>query len=450
MKPLSFAQTARAVLAMALAVLLSTSAIVHAEQLRLTWDKKTEVAASGAHIGPWRGHRTDYRYIDDPTVAINADNVVALAWADQSRRDMFFQIYEADGRPRLKAPLNISRNPETFSWLPRMIITSEDPSHIYILWQEIIFSGGSHGGDILFARSLDGGKTFSGPLNLSNSLGGDGKGRLTRRSWHNGSLDLAMDRRGDLYAAWTEYDGDLWFSRSGDQGKSFTKPARIAGGAEARPARGPSLAAGADGVVYLAWTVGEDEAANIHLAISRDFGSSFGEPRTVFQRKGHADAPKLAVDGKGILHLVYAEGATGRRGPYGIFYTRSVDGARSFDTPRGIPGAHLNRFESAGFPSLGLDGEDNLYVVWELYPKRGHFPQGLGLSVSSDAGKSFAAGSIVPDSLDPALGHNGSRQGLLMRKLAVNEGAAIALVNSTIRRDRASRIWLYRAQAARR
>jgi hypothetical protein len=89
-------------------------------------------------------------------------------------------------------------------------------------------------------RSIDGGKSFSEPLNLSNSMAGDGKGRLTRERWDNGSLDLAMGPEGNLYAAWTDYEGRLWSSRSSDQA-SFSKPLLIAGGG-AEPARGPSLA----------------------------------------------------------------------------------------------------------------------------------------------------------------------------------------------------------------
>jgi len=129
-------------------------------------------------------------------VAINEQSFVGVAWADQSRQDIFFQIYEPDGKMRFEDSVNVSGSPRIFSWLPRMVIASGDASDVYILWQEIVFSGGSHGGEIFFARSTDGGKTFSDPVNLSNSIAGDGKGRLTRRYWHNGSLDLAMGPQG--------------------------------------------------------------------------------------------------------------------------------------------------------------------------------------------------------------------------------------------------------------
>ena len=430
------------------AALIAAPAPGQSEPSGVVWEQKIEVAAGGAHRGPWRMNDSEFHYLDDPTVAITENSVVGVAWADQSRQDIFFQIYEPDGKTRFQTPVNVSRSPRIYSWLPRMVIASGDARHVFILWQEIVFSGGSHGGEILFARSTDGGKTFGKPVNLSNSIAGDGKGRLTKRYWHNGSLDLALGAQGNLYAAWTEYEGNLWFSRSTDRGETFSEPLRIAGGPGEDPARGPSLAVGAEGSVFLAWTVGEDEAADINVATSNDHGRSFGAPRVAFESGGHADAPKIAVDSVGALHLVYAESPTGPFERYHIRYTRSNDGARTFESPREISGPHAKRFESAGFPALSLDGKDNLYIIWELFPKRRGYPGGLGFTSSRDGGRTFAAPAVIPGSADPALGVNGSQQGLLMRKLAVNGAGDVAMVNSTFKRNQLSRIWLFRGQAA--
>ncbi len=214
--------------------------------------------------------------------------------------------------------------------------------------------------------------------------------------------------------------------------------------AAALPARGPSLAVGADNVVYVAWTVGEDRSADIHVAKSDDAGRSFSAPRVVFASDGHADAPKVAVDSKATVHLVYAESPTGPFDRYHIRYTRSDDGARTFDKPREISGPLPENFESANFPALSVDAEDNLYVLWELFPDRRDWPRGLGFTISTDAGRTFAPPLIIPRSADLALGRNGSRQGLLMRKLAVNAAGAIAVVNSTFKTGKSSHIWLFR------
>jgi hypothetical protein len=386
-----------------------------------------------------------FHYVDDPTVALDGTGGIGVAWVDQLRKDIFFQAYARDGRPRFERPTNVSRTARVFSWHPRMVIAPDDPSQIFVLWQEIVFSGGSHGGEIFFARSSDGGRSFERALNLSKSRGGDGKGRVTDRVWHNGSLDLARARDGTLYAAWTEYEGTLWLSRSTDGGRRFSKPLRVAAGDHVGPARGPSLAAGAGGTVYVAWSVGDDPAADIHVARSDDHGRSFGPPPVGLESPGHADAPKLALGREGTLHVVWGESPTGLRGRYRILYTLSTDGGRRFDGPRAISDPMPPGFQSAAFPSLAIDGEDRLFVLWELHPHPATRPRGLGFTVSGRGGGVFAAPSVVRGSADPALGHNGGRQGLLLKKVAVS-GNEIAVVNSTFREDEASHIWLWQGR----
>ena len=363
-------------------------------------------------------------YVDDPSVAIDARGDIAVVWVDQARKDVLFQRFSADGR-KVGQSVNVARSPAVFSWLPRVAIDSQQ--RVFVLWQEIIFSGGSHGGDILFARSHDGGRTFSAPLNLSRSIAGDGKGRMNKDSWHNGSLDLALATDGALYVTWTEYEGILWVRRSSDGGRTFSGRLRIN---DALPARGPALAVGPQGVVYLAWTVG-DKAADIRVASSANGGESFGAPVIVARSKDYSDAPKLAGDATGALHVVYAERQR-------VVYSRSTDGGRSFAAPRDISGSN------AAFPALSADGKGNLYVLWERFADSPVRPRGLAVTVSNDGGASFTTPVLVPESADA--GWNGSLQGLLMRKIAVNRRGALAVVNSSFKENERSRVWLMRGQ----
>jgi hypothetical protein len=221
---------------------------------------------------------------------------------------------------------------------------------------------------------------------------------------------------------------------------------RIAGGGRTEPARAPALAVGPDNSVYLAWTVGEDNGADIRVARSSDGGRTFGEPAVVAMTEGYSDAPRLAVDRKGTVHVVHGESSGGPFDRYHVRYTRSHDGARTFEPGREISGQHRNRIESEAFPALGLDEQDAVYVVWEIYPDRRVSPRGLAIAYSRDGGQTFSTPVIVPGSSDPAGGSNGSQQGLLMRKLGVNPAGAIAVVNSSFEHNEKSRIWLMRGQ----
>jgi hypothetical protein len=390
------------------------------------WHASKEVAAGRAEIGPWQMNESRWDYVDDATVVFDAQGAIAVAWVDQGRKDVF--LAKLDSRE----PVNVSRSPQTFSWLPRIAIDARGT--IFVLWQEIVFSGGSHGGDILFARSEDAGKTFSHPINLSDSRAGDGKGRINRDLWHNGSLELVVSQN-VVYAAWTEYEGALWLRRSLDGGKTFSQKARIS---EARPARAPALALDGNNV-FLAWTVGDDASADIRVARSTDGGASFAAPMIVERSKGYSDAPKLAVDRQGTLHLVYGESERGLFAGRHVRYARSTDGARSFERPRNISGA------DAGFPALGIDGKGNVYVLWERFAGETIRPRGLAIAFSQDAGRSFRA-MQVPESA--GAGWNGSLQGMLMRKLAVSGDGALAIVNSTIDERAGSRVWLRRGKLA--
>lgn len=83
-------------------------------------------------------------------------------------------------------------------------------------------------------------------------------------------------------------------------------------------------------------------------------------------------------------------------------------------------------------------------MLWEPVGDPRGYPRGLVLAVSRDGGRAFSAPAIVPGSIDPDDGVNGSSQGLLMRKLAVNGRGAVSIVNSSFKLDQRSRVWLIR------
>ena len=73
-------------------------------------------------------NESGFDYVDDPTVAIDPRGFVGVARVDQSRQDIFFQIYEPDGRTRFEEPVNVSRSPRIFSRLPRMTVACGNAS----------------------------------------------------------------------------------------------------------------------------------------------------------------------------------------------------------------------------------------------------------------------------------------------------------------------------------
>ncbi len=426
-------------------VLFSSNSSEQLADSPVNWEDKMEIDAGDAYQSPWRMNQSEFLYVDDPTVAINGKGVIGIAWADQAEQEILFQAIGPDGEARHAKPVNASQHPGIFSWLPRMVMTDDK---VFLLWQEIVFSGGSHGGEIFFSRSADGGATFGEAMNLSNTEAGAGKGRLSLHRWDNGSLDLAMGPEGNLYAVWTEYEGALFISRSTDEGENFSDPVQIAG-SNSVPARGPSLAVDSEGNVHIAWTIGEDDRADIRYAESADQGESFSEPQIIRETAGHSDAPKIAVDSKDTIHLVFADSNPDFSQRYHVFYTRKESDKGQFDKPREISADHSGQVQSMSFPEIALDENNSLYVIWELYPNLHQRPTGLGFTYSADGGATFATPSLVRGTGEPELGTIGSRQGSLMRRLAVKDAGTLAIVNSTFLRGESSHIWLIRGEVER-
>lgn len=417
----------------------------------IRWQPPLTLARGAGERGPWRQNDSRYDFVDDATVALAPNGTAAVAWVDQARKAVLFQRVSPQGRLQLDRPVDVSRQPATFSWLPRLALAPDAPQRVFVLWQEIIFSGGSHGGEMMLARSLDGGHSFAPPVNLSGSRGGDGKGRLTPGIWHNGSYDLLAAPDGQVLAAWTEYEGSLWVSRSADGGANFSAPQRLAGGESegGRAARAPALALAPDGTVFLAWSDGDHPQADIRLAVAPSVTAQLGSVRTAVGGPGHDDAPRLALDRGGVLHLAYAERPGGPFGAPEVRYRRSFDGGRSFESPRVLSRPLPRRIEGAGYPQLGLDARGHVLVAWELFDDAaGARPRGLGLALSGDGGQGFGPPARVPGSEDPGGGLNGSSQGLLARKLSLNAAGDLALVNSALRPGSHSRVWLMRARLA--
>lgn len=424
------------------ACLLLSAATAWAAEIH--WQAPLEIARGAGERGAWRQNESRYDFVDDPVVAWSARGELAVAWVDQRRKAVLLERYSADGKALLATPADVSRRPRTFSWLPRLAWAPDDADRLHVLWQEIVFSGGSHGGEILFAVSDNGGRSFARPVNLSRSREGDGKGRVNRNTWHNGSLAIAAAPGGLVFAAWTEYEGRLWFARSSDGGRKFSRPLLVAGAPPALPARAPALAVGSDGAVVLAWATGDARAGDIHISISANGGRSFSAARPAAVTAGYSDAPKLAFDARGTLHLVHAESRGEPFEPSSIRHLRSTDGGRSFGPAREISNPLPAGYAGAGFPALGSDARGRVVVIWELL--RGPAPApsyGLAVAVSAD-GVQFGAPQPIPGSADPAGGFNGSTQGLLMDKLAIRADGEIAVVNSAVKIGSHSRVWLLR------
>jgi hypothetical protein len=130
----------------------------------------------------------------------------------------------------------------------------------------------------------------------------------------------------------------------------------------AAPSRYPTLAAGGDGRLHLAWTTYEPIG---HIYYARFDGGGWTSPEKVSPGTAYAGVPAIAVDRQGGVHLVWygirdqAPPVLTRHGSiYEILYTGLVRGRWSSPIviSPGIPDS-IN-------PALGIDASGLLHAAW--------------------------------------------------------------------------------------
>jgi hypothetical protein len=287
----------------------------------------------------------------NPTAALAADgtgwvawiesadgvaNVLAARLAPDGARGPAVRVndLEGDAAPHEQAP-------------PR--IASGHGGHLYVVWQNNTRVEGRRfpASDLRFARSVDGGRSFE-PARTVND---DGGGVPSSHTFH----DLLVAPDGTVWVSWIDSrvrdaartapggahhaHGDLppseiRVARSADGGRSFE--ASLVVDAGPCPCCRTAMAAGADGMLYVAWR--KEFAGSVRdVVVARlaPGAASFAAPVRVhddgweFPACPHA-GPALAVDGAGRLHAGWY---TGREGRQGLWLARSEDGGRSFGAP---------------------------------------------------------------------------------------------------------------------
>ena len=197
---------------------------------------------------------------------------------------------------------------------------------IYVAWADGRAAPGTgNQDDLYFAKSLDGGLTYSRnvPVAVTANMSGGGS-----------ALDVAQD--GTIFVVWGEVGRSsnpgidhLYFSKSLDGGSTFSVPILIDGHAWDQGCVCSGIALARSGnILFVAWTqaVPISPIPGLFLARSTDRGAMWGRPVRI-DDAGPDDigSPGLAVDASGIVYAVWADITKGE-----ARLVRSIDGGVTF------------------------------------------------------------------------------------------------------------------------
>ena len=302
-------------------------------------------------------------------VALDRQNGAHVVWFDN--RDGDYDIYfarESDRDEGLTPAIRINDDKDNpveadvfggdepdglagpaFQTLPSLAVDRNGA--IYVAWQDYR----RNQADIYFAKSTDGGKTFSRNLRVNDDIGRAGQLYPS----------LAVDARGVLYLAWHDFrkgNQDIYFSRSIDGGHTFSRNIRVNDDPGTDGQFNPSLAVDAQGTVYLAWHDLREGQADIYFSASRDGGETFGPNRRLNDDRGETYQfhPSLGAGRKGTVAVAWEDY---RNGQADIYLAYSTDGGRTFRPNVRVnsdrrPVDHLHA-------SLAVGERNELAVSWE-------------------------------------------------------------------------------------
>lgn len=127
-------------------------------------------------------------------------------------------------------------------------------------------------------------------------------------------------------------DGNAYYARSQDDGKSFAAPVRLNrrdGTVTVGGERGPKVAIGKDGVIHVVWLGHYQKGGGVWYTRSTDEGRTFSPERNLLDKEIGTDGATIAADSRGHVTVFWIDGWLGpdKENPVAgpIFMTRSSD-----------------------------------------------------------------------------------------------------------------------------
>ncbi|MGC8836859.1 MAG: sialidase family protein [Anaerolineae bacterium] len=331
-----------------------------------------------------------------PAVAVGLDGTLYLLWYDLQGSYGVYASHSVDGGATWAEASHVSWDSAPLNPLSvEGIRVAVDASGVlHAVWADNRPSSETDADlDIFYARSTDGGVTWSANVRLNSDTGA-----ATQRD----PVLLVPGDGSSVYVAWTDgrntpsavgapNDWDIYFVRSTDRGLTWGPNVRVDDGPPGTAQTQPTLAVDAGGTLYAAWRdtrgAAEGDPADIRLSRSTDGGLHWSastklnpEPLTP-QQQGQ---PALVAFGASPARLtaIWGEGGTESYSSQ-IVGASSADGGTTWGTP-----AVLDRGGGYGFrtgPALGLSASGTVLAVWTRY-RSGYSDPDVWMARSFDGG----------------------------------------------------------------
>jgi len=258
-------------------------------------------------------------------------------------------------------------------------------NNVYLVWQDNRLTGDNRE-HIYFSKSMDNGNIFKNNIRVDDTP--------INRSARSPSI--AVDKsNGNIYIVWHDYRNspdpysiDIYFAKSTDGGNTFNLSQRVNNDTGKTFQGVPSIAS-RQGFIGVVWA---DDRGGIYFANSSDNGNTFGENKRVNDVLGPGFFyPDIVIDDNRTIYVVWEDKIGGI---FSIFFSKSYDGGNTW-TPS-IKVSDNPLVDGQRMPSIVLDSDNNIYVVWVDYIDA---DTNISFVKSTNQGDSFTLWKQVNDDL---------------------------------------------------
>lgn len=257
---------------------------------------------------------------------------------------------------------------------------------------------GAEGANLFLKHSIDGGKTWSKPVQVSRS------GQVL--DFEASPQQMAIGPNGEVYLVWTnnytennpyQYGkGVVVFARSTDRGRSFEPPVSVGPDVDdtAASRNFQNVAVAPDGTVYVSVLQSDnakmdDQGRSVRVVASEDGGRTWSTGSLVSNGTCQCCRTTLAASSNGKVYVGWRQiDGTGDAIIRDAVVAHSSDGGKTWSQPVEYYDDQwkLNGCPHAG-PSLELDGRGRLHATWFTGAER---RLGIYHAISTDNGQSWS------------------------------------------------------------
>ena len=297
---------------------------------------------------------------NQPSIAFGADGQVYAAYARfngaTGARDVVVRSdqdgWAADGIPVFTATRVANDNPGSadeslFSNVPMAV---DGNGSLYVGWIDAR-GVATTGLDIRVARSDDNGNSFVPSARVSDF------GAVNFETYPA----MAVGPSGTLYMVWQDDRlaiPDIFFSKSSDQGQTWSPNVRINNVSGTNNQVWPRIAVDDQERIFVVWT--DTPFANNRVLFDRsaDFGATWGTDVEIGNAAGSNFQPDVGVGERDVVHVAWE---SDRANDAGLYYTRSLDGGATW-----LPEGRVNDIPAGGVPTarIGFAPGGLVYIVF--------------------------------------------------------------------------------------